>query len=343
MLETVKALCALSGVSSCEDEVRDYIITRARPHAETLRVDVMGNVIVHKKGAARGSTRLMLCAHMDEVGLMVRQITDDGFLKFGAVGGMDRRVLLGKTVYLGPNKVPGVIGVKPIHLTTAEERKVIPKLTDLFIDIGAKDKESAEALVPLGTTAAFSGEVLEFGEGFLKAKALDDRVGCAILLHLLERDLPMDCTFVFTAQEEVGTRGALAAAFAETPDIALIIEGTTAADNPSLKDHRKVCVPGAGPVIAVMDGGTIYDRALFERLRGLAEEHNIPWQVKRTIAGGTDAAAIQRTKEGVRVCAISAAVRYIHAPTSVVCTRDLAQMETLARLFIESIAKEEEK
>lgn len=340
MVNTLKTLCALSGVSSFEDEVRNYIIKRVSPYADDLRVDAMGNLIVFKKGAKAAGSKLMLCAHMDEVGLIVKSITEDGYLKFACVGGIDRRVLLGKRVAIGDQKVTGIIGLKAIHLTTPEERKRVPKLEDYYIDIGAKDRESAEKLVTEGDCGVFVSDVVEFGSQMLKAKAIDDRAGCAVLVKLLEEELPMDCTFVFTVQEEVGTRGAFGAAFSVTPEIAMVLEGTTAADNPALDESCQVCWPGKGPVISWMDGGSIYDRELFELLRDLAEKHQVPWQMKHYLAGGTDAGAIQRTKTGVRVTGISAAVRYLHAPSSVASIPDLENMLVLARLFIGAVAEQ---
>jgi len=280
---------------------------------------------------------------MDEVGLMIRRITDEGYLKFDAVGGIDRRVLIGKRVYLGKKRLPGVIGLKAYHLVGPDEGKKIPKLEEFYIDIGAKNKESAEQLVSIGDYAAFDADILEFGDGMLKAKAVDDRVGCAAMVKLLETELPMDCFFAFTVQEEVGTRGAFGAAFSLTPEIALVLEGTTAADSPAMEDHQKVCIPGKGPVIPFMDGGTVYDRKLFELLRELAGRSGIPWQTKHFISGGTDASAIQRTKKGVRVCAVSAAVRYLHAPSSVVSIRDMEQLYALARAFICAVARGEQE
>ena len=270
---------------------------------------------------------------------MVKSVTDEGCLKFGCVGGIDRRVLLGKRVSVGERGIPGVIGLKAIHLTTAEERKKVPKLTDLYIDIGAKDKDEALAQVELGDVCTFVSDVVEFGDGMLKAKAIDDRVGCAVMVKLLEEELPMDCTFAFTAMEEVGTRGAFGAAFSVTPETALVLEGTTAADIPALEPERQVCWPGKGPVLSWMDGGTIYDRELFELLRELAEKNGLPWQMKHYLSGGTDAKAVQRTKEGVRVAGISAAVRYLHAPSSVCSLDDARQMLALARLFIGAMAQ----
>ena len=339
MKETLKTLCSLSGVSSFEDEVRGCIQKRVEPYADSVRTDALGNLIVFKRGAKPAGNRLMMCAHMDEVGLMVKSVSEDGYLKFGCVGGIDRRVLLGKEVAVGNGRVPGVIGLKAIHLSTPEERKKVPRLTDLYIDIGAKNKEEALARVELGDVCAFVSDPLELGGGMLKAKAIDDRVGCAVMVKLLEEDLPMDCTFVFTAQEEVGCRGAFGAAFSVTPEIALVLEGTTAADVPSLSEDRQVCWPGKGPVLSWMDGGAIYDRELFERLRALAEENGLPWQMKHYISGGTDARAVQRTRAGVRVAGISAAVRYLHAPNSVCSISDVEQMLALARLFLQDQAR----
>ena len=334
-LENLKALCALDGVSGDEDRVRDFIRRQAEPWAETVRTDALGNLIIYKRGRKPAGNKLLLCAHMDEVGLIVTRATEDGFLRFDFVGGVDRRVALGKPVVLGPNKIPGVIGMKAIHMLSAEERKKVPKTEALYLDIGAADKEEALSKVPLGTYGSFVGEPEELGDGFLKAKAIDDRVGCAILLELLKEDLPLDVTFAFTAQEEVGTRGAFGAAFSVTPEVALVLETTTAADLPGVEGARRVCAPGRGPVISYMDGGTIYDRGLFETLRRLAEERQIPWQVKEYIAGGNDARTIQRSKAGVRVAALSAAVRYLHAPASVGSLSDFEDMLKLTRAFLE--------
>ena len=340
MLETLKTLCRLNGVSGDEDQVRDYLRAQAAPWASSIRTDALGNLIVEKKGTRSDGPRLMLAAHMDEVGLIVTHVTDGGFLKFDFVGGVDRRVAIGKPVTLGPERIPGIIGLKAIHLVSREEEKKAPKTDALYIDIGAKDKERALALVQPGVYGSFVGEPEELGSGLLKAKAIDDRIGCAILLDLLKEDLPMDVTFVFTAQEEVGTRGAFGAAFSVVPDIALILETTTAADLPGVDEHRRVCAPGKGPVISYMDGGTIYDRPLFELLRRLAEEHRIPWQTKEYIAGGNDARSVQRARAGVRVAAISAAVRYLHAPASVGSAADFQNMRALTMHFIQALAEQ---
>lgn len=337
MLETVKKLCSLSGVSGYEDEVRSYIIGRARELADTVSTDCMGNVFAFKKGIAEAGKTVMVCAHMDEVGLIVTDIEKEGYLRFACVGGIDRRVLIGKKVFVGDGKVPGITGIKAFHMVTAEEEKNVPAVEDMYIDIGASSREEAEKLVRLGDAVAFDGECYEFGDGYLKAKAIDDRVGCAAMLKLLERELPCDTWFVFTVQEEVGTRGAAAAAFSVNPDIALILEGTTAADLPEVGEGKSICSLGGGVVIPFMDGGTIYDRGLTSKLGRIADENGIKWQTKRRIAGGTDASVIQRSRGGTAVAAVSCAVRNIHSPVSVAKIADFESMPILAELFLKNV------
>jgi len=335
VIQLTKALCALDGVSSYEDEVRDYIRKQLTPYAGEIGTDAVGNLLVFKKGRSRPKRPLMLCAHMDEVGLMVKSITEEGYLKFSFVGGIDRRVVIGKPVRVGPKKLPGVIGIKAYHLVSKEEEEKVPKVEELYIDIGAADKAAAEKLVSPGDVCAFAGEVVSFGQGFLKAKALDDRIGCAVLTALAMEALPEDVWFVFTAQEEVGARGAFGAAFGLKPELAIIVEGTTAADIPGVDAHRTVCAPGGGPVLPFMDGGTIYDRGVFEALVRTAEENGIPWQTKQFISGGTDASAVQRSRDGVRVGAVSAAVRYIHSPSSVAAEKDIEAMLALLKAYLD--------
>ncbi len=339
ILDTLETLCCLEGVSGGEDEVRDYILERAMPHADEIRTDPMGNLMVFKKGAVAPSKRVMLCAHMDEVGLIITWITEDGYLHFSQAGGLDRRVILGKKVFVGPDRVLGVVGVKAVHMTTAEQRKKLPEMKDMFIDIGAKDKAEAEKLVHVGDLAAFDDRVVRFGDGFVKAKAIDDRVGCATMLELIEGDIPCDCWFAFTTQEEVGTRGATVAARSIQPDVALVLEGTTAADLPDVEGAGRVCSPGSGVVIPFMDRGTIYDRELFKTLTRLAEENEIPWQTKSKIAGGTDGSAMQRSGAGAAVAAVSVPLRNIHSPACVAKISECEDQLRLARLFLAEMGK----
>ena len=337
MLELIKTLCALDGVSGSEEAVQDALAARVGPFADSMRTDAMGNLIVFKKGKKTPSKSLMLCAHMDEVGVIVTGITEDGYLRLAAVGGIDRRVLIGKTVYLGPNRVFGVVGNKAVHLVKKDERDKIPPLDDMYIDIGARSREEAAGLVSLGDVGAFDGSVVEFGGGFVKAKALDDRFGCAILVRLLETELPVDCTFVFTVQEEAGTRGAFGAAFSVKPDIALIVEGTTAADLPSVPASKRVCGLGKGAVIPFMDNMTIYNRELYALLTALADRNGIPWQTKTYISGGTDAGAVQRSRAGVMTAGIAAPIRNLHSPSCVGAVSDFEAVYRLAEAFLGEI------
>lgn len=339
MLDTLKTLCYLSGVSGFEDEVRDYILERAMPYADEINTDPIGNLMVFKKGKVSTPERVMLCAHMDEVGLIVTGFHDEGYLRFGCVGGIDRRVLIGKTVFVGSERAAGVIGIKPIHLTSDDEEKSVPKVEDLYIDIGCTSREEAEKLVSLGDFCSFDDTVVEFGSGWLKAKAIDDRVGCAAMLKLLERELPCDTWFVFTVQEEVGTRGAMIAASRVKADVALVLEGTTAANIPGVGDEKMICEAGKGLVISFMDRGAIYDRGMYRMLSSLAEANGIPWQTKRCITGGTDASAIQRSGAGVRTAVVACAVKNIHSPACVGMIKEFEDMPLLAMLFLESFAK----
>ena len=338
MLNRAKELCALSGVGGWEDEVRDYIAQCAAPYADEMRVDAMGNLIVFKRGKKATGKKLMLCAHMDEVGLIVKRITDDGYIKFVCVGSIDPRVLIGKRVLVGLGRHPGVIGIKAYHLVSKEEEETAPKVNDLYIDIGAKDKKQAEALVELGEPCVFDTPSEDFGDVLFKAKAIDDRLCCAMLLKLMEQELPMDVTFLFSVQEEVGCRGAFGAAFALEPEIALITDCTTACDLPTVQGQSRVCQLGDGPVICYMDNSVVSDRALYEQLRRLARENGIPWQTKHRVAGGTDAKAVQSTKAGIRVIPVSAPIRYLHTPASVGFVRDFENMLKLVRYFINDTA-----
>lgn len=340
MLDTLKTLCYLSGVSGTEDEVRDYILERVLPFSDGIFTDSMGNLIVTKKGLKQTGPRVLICAHMDEVGLIITGIEDEGFLRFDFIGGVDRRVVIGRRIYIGHDRVPGIIGLKPYHLVDKDEEKNVPKREEMYIDIGVCSKEAARELVSLGDTAVFEDSVLEFGEGFLKAKAIDDRVGCAAMIKLIESELPCDCTFAFTVQEEVGTRGAKIVAERIRPDLAIVLEGTTAADIPDVPAGKRICALGEGLVIPFMDKGTIYSRRLYALVTELAESNGIQWQTKTVIAGGTDASVIQRSGTGVDTIAISAPIRNIHSPASIAKISDFEAMPRLAALLLEKLCND---
>jgi len=339
MIEILKQLCALSGVSGDEGEVRDYIVDFVRKHTDDVTVDVMGNVIVAKKGAKTPVQKITLCAHMDEVGIIVTGITKEGYLKFAAAGVIDKRVLVGKVVTFGKNRLSGLIGCKAIHLVKSKDREKVIDISDMYIDIGATNREDAEKLVSLGSTGAFDDDIQGFGDGYIKAKAIDDRIGCAIMMELISSDLPVDCTFAFTVQEEVGLRGAQTVAYRTAPDIALIIEGTTAGDLPSVPENKKICKAGAGVVIPFMDGGSIYNKEIRGVLTDLAEKNNIKWQTKNVVAGSTDGAAFQRSRGGVKTVGIAAPIRNLHSQACVGKISDMEDVMKLARLFLDWAAQ----
>ena len=337
LLDTLKALCPLFGPSGLEDEVRAYIRKEAEPYADRIVETPTGALLVFRQGKKKPKFTVMLAAHMDEVGVIVREIGCDGFLKFGCVGGIDRRVILGKSVFLGEKRVRGVIGMKPIHLTTQEERKSVPKVKELYIDIGARSKEEAEALVEEGEFGCFDPEFLELRGGFVCSKAIDDRLGCALMLEKLKEELPVDTWFAFTVQEEIGSKGAFGAAFEIRPDVVLILEATSAADVPPNKEAAQVCAPCKGPVISLVDKGTVYDAGLFGLLRGIAEEKGIPWQIKTRMVGSTDARAAIQASGGCRAAGLSAPVRYIHSPSCVGNVRDFEAMKVMLDAFLEKM------
>ena len=235
-----------------------------------------------------------------------------------------------------------LIGIKAVHLTTAAERRMMPKTKDLYIDIGAASKAAAEKLVSLGDYGVFDSAVVEFGDGLIKAKAIDDRVGCAALLKLIEDEPPIDTWFCFTVQEEVGLRGAASMAYALDPGIAMVLEGTTAADLAEVEGGKAVCRVRGGVVLPFMDGATIYDAELFELLRDACIKRGIPWQTKTRVAGGTDAGRIHKSRAGVRVCAAAAPVRYIHSPSSVAAAADCEAVLSAARAFLEELGGDDE-
>lgn len=338
MMELLQKLCSLPGPSGCEDAVRDYIRAQAEPVADEIREDSIGNLMVFRKGKKSCGKTIMLAAHMDEVGIICKGYTEDGCIKFGFVGGVDPRVVIGRRVLFGD--VRGVVGIKAVHLTTREERRTMPKTKNLYIDIGASDKKSAEKRVPLGTYGVFDSDCVPFGDGLLKAKAIDDRVGCAVMLTLLFEQPAVDTWFVFSVQEEVGLRGARCAAFDLNPDICLVLEGTTAADLAEVDGSKQVCGLRRGVVIPFMDRATIYHQGMFETLRRLAEESGIPWQTKHRVAGGTDAGRIHLTRDGVITGALATPVRYIHSPSCVAAIDDMNGMLALSRRFLEYMGED---
>lgn len=334
----LKELSELNAVSSREEAVREYIRNRIKGKVDKFETDNLGNLLA-VTGENKKGPKVMLSAHMDEVGLMVVGIDNSGLLKIKPMGGIDERVLLSKRVVIGPNKIPGVIGAKPIHLQEREEREKPVKIPSLFVDIGAKDKNDAEKDVNIGDLAAFDIKAGEFGDRMFKGKALDDRVGCAVLLNLIENTYDFPVYYAFTVQEEVGLRGATVAAFRINPDLALGFEGTSAGDVPASKKHKQSTRIGRGPAISFMDRSVIVNQALVGRLIEVARESGIAYQFRESITGGTEAGAINQSRAGITAGIISVPCRYIHSPVSVLNLDDYENTIKLADAFLKSIER----
>lgn len=335
MLKNVlKELCSLDGVSGYEDDVRKYIEEKAAKYADETTVDPIGNLIIFKKGKKRPKRPVMICAHMDEVGFLVNRITEDGLIRAAAVGGIDPRVLIGRRLKVGPKKLPGIISLKAIHLTTAGEREKSPALSELYVDIGASSRGEAEAKVSLGDQITFDSEPLELGDKCLKAKAIDDRVGCAVMLEML-KDVPAyDTYFVFDTNEEIGSRGATVAAQRIEPGVALIIEGTTACDMPGVPGHMQSTRQRRGAAFSIVDGGTVYSRTLREKVIAAADKAGVKWQYRESANGSTDSGVIHLAGSGALTVGLSAPVRYIHSACCMVHLPDVEEVLKAAKLFI---------
>lgn len=331
MFTLIKELCNLNGTSGREDRIREYIIEKTGDNEYI--VDSLGNLIVHVKGKQRAKNKVAVCAHMDEVGFIATYITDDGLIKFDTVGGIMPAVMSGRKIIF-ENGTRGVIGSKPVHLSSEEEKNTLLSKDKLFIDIGACDKNEAIEYVFPGDTAVFEADFWDTGSKII-SKALDDRVGCAIMLKILEDVPEYDCDLIFSVQEEVGTRGAGCAVNRINPDFAIVLESTTAADVAGVPDDKRVCVQGEGAVISFMDNSTLYDKELFGKMLELGNEKGIKVQVKSAVAGGNDSGIIHKSAGGVRTAAISAPCRYIHSQSNLLEKGDIEACYMLAKALTE--------
>ncbi len=336
----LKELTELNGISGNEHKVREFIKNEVESYADDIKVDNMGNLIVYKKGKG-GRYKLMLSAHMDEVGMMVTGYNESGCLKFKTVGGIDERILPGKRVLAGDSRIPGVIGCKPLHLQEREERNSGIKLKNMYIDIGVGKKEDAEKLLPLGEYIAFHSEFTKFGEKRIKAKALDDRAGCAVIIEALKGEYDFDIFACFTVQEEIGLRGSEIAAYSVNPDLAFVIEGTTCSDVPGVEKQDYSTTMDGGAVLTLMDRTSYSDRSLVDYIYGIAEKNRIKVQFKQTTTGGNDAGKIQLTRGGVKVASISVPCRYIHSPASVMSEKDYKACIKLVKAALEDLNNED--
>ncbi len=348
-LELVKQLSLCFGPSGCEDAVRDMIIEQIEGECDGYCIDRVGNLIARVTGRGmdyrpEAPRRLLLAAHMDEVGFMISHVTKEGYLKFANIGGMDPRVLCGRPVTVGneQGQIPGVIASKAIHLQTKEERGKVTPTTQLYMDIGATDAEDAGKCAAVGDFATFASDFELFGRdnGRMKGKALDDRAGCAALIEIMRAlhddpaDRPFDSYFAFTCCEEIGISGAAVAAYTIAPDWALVLESTAINDVPGATGSARVAELGEGVAISLADNTTIYDTGLVRLALDIGAAQGIPCQVKKRVSGGNDARVIQRSLEGVRVLALSLPTRYIHSASCVAAVSDYASLRELPLAMI---------
>ncbi|GAB6174714.1 M42 family metallopeptidase [Paradesulfitobacterium aromaticivorans] len=331
----LKKLSELNGASGAEKAVREALKEMISPYVDSVFVDKIGNLIAEKKGRLQGP-RVLLAAHMDEIALMVTDITGDGFLKFKPVGGIDARILVSKAVKINEN-ITGVIGAKAIHLQKAGERHKALTYEQLYIDIGAKSRDEASQRVNLGDYAYFITSFAAFGDGLWKGKALDDRVGCAALVEILQNEYDFPIIAAFTVQEEIGLRGARVAAYHTEPDFAIVVETTVAADTLDRQENEWVTEVGKGPACSVMDRSTLYNPKLVRLVTELAAHKGIPLQLRRGGSGGNDAGRIHLSKSGVTTIALSVPCRYIHAPVSVISDKDYQGLISLIDQILREI------
>lgn len=327
----IKRLTDANGLPGFECEVREIIKEEIKPYVNEMYTDRMGNLIAVKNKDKEGR-HLALSAHMDEVGLCVSHIDKDGYIRFHSWG-VDARILPAKIVRIGKNRVVGVTGTKAIHLQEPDERSKALPIDKLYIDIGAESKEEAEKLVEPGDFVAFDSDYVEFGSK-IKAKALDDRVGCLAIIEALKSDYPYKLTACFVVQEEVGLRGSIISAYQIDADLVLNLEGTIAADTMGIKEHQSVNIQGAGPSISMIDRTSIYLKKYIDALIEVADKNGIPYQFRRSQMGGTDAANYHAAHGGTPVIGLALPCRYIHSPVSIVDKKDLEDFLKLTQKFI---------
>ncbi len=331
----LRELCAARGVSGDEGEIRAAIAAHLTDCE--LYTDAMGNLLARRP--AKGKKKILFAAHMDEVGLIISGIEDSGFLRFKTVGGIGSEVLLGKKVLIGRKNIPGIVGIAAVHLQSKEKREALPREEDMYIDIGAANRAEAEDAVSLGDTAVFPPHFSEFGDGLIDARAIDDRVGCAILIRLLQKKYEhVEVMGAFTAQEEVGTRGASAAAEYFRPDLAVVLESTFCSDLFPTEAEKHITTLGKGPAIPFMDRTATPDRLLVSSLSLTAKLHRIPWQYKRVAGGGTDAGVISRAAEGIPTAVVAIPCRNLHSPSTVISKEDYENMWKLIDTWLETAA-----
>jgi len=343
LVEILEKLANASGVTGREDEVRSLMIKYLKPYADEVKEDKIGNVVAIKKGK-KNASKLMLAAHMDEIGLLVKTITKEGFLQFMKMGGIDDRVLLAQKVMVCTENglLHGIIGSKPPHIQKEDERKRVLASDELFIDIGAENQEEARKMgVRIGDPVEFDIKFAKLSKDIVIGKAFDDRAGCVAMIEVMKRLEKTDCTIfaVGTVQEEVGCRGAVTSAFGLSPDLGIALDVTVAGDTPGVKESEAPVKLGKGPSLGIADSGLITHRKVLKLLIDTAEENKIPYQLEAGLAGTTDASRIALAREGVPSGPLSIPTRYIHSPTSMINLTDVENVVKLTLAAVKNIPK----
>jgi putative aminopeptidase FrvX len=341
--ENLEKLSNACGVTGREEEVRKLLSKLMEPYVDEVLVDRLENVIAIKKGAKSG-LKVMLAAHMDEVGLMVKTMTKEGFLQFAKMGGIDDRILLAQKVTVHTQKGPlqGIIGSKPPHIQKEDERKKVVTYDQLFIDVGAENRKDAERMgIKIGDPVSFDVKYAKLEKSVVTGKAFDDRVGCAIMIEALKKLDNTDCTIyaVGTVQEEVGLRGAATAAFGIDPDIGIALDVTVAGDVPGVREVETSVKMGKGPVLTVADAGLITHPKVMRMLLSAADENKIKYQVETGLPGATDAARMSLTRQGVPSGTVSIGTRYIHSPVGMLSLKDAKDCARLTVAAVREIQK----
>ncbi|MCX7995199.1 MAG: M42 family metallopeptidase [candidate division WOR-3 bacterium] len=331
----LKELTEINGVSGDEDRIRNFIKEKIHKYADEIIEDDYGNLVV-RKGKVK-KTKILLAAHMDEVGMMITGIEKNGLLKFKTIG-LRTQSILAKRVLIGEKKIPGIIGHKPVHLLHSQEKSKVPEVRELFIDIGASSKEEAEKIIQIGDMATFDTKFTRNGD-LLFGKAFDNRLGCFILIELISKtDIP--AYYAFTVQEELGLRGARVVSFRINPDVAIAVDTTASGEFPEKKDLPMYPAIGKGPALTIADASILCDRNLLELFERTAQKYRIPYQHKQPMVGGTDAGVMHLTRDGVPAMVISTPARYIHSPISIASIHDIKNSIKLLSLGLEQILKE---
>lgn len=336
----LKQICEIPGAPGFEKPVRDLVISLVKPHVDELHIDNIGNVIALKKGVRNpDGKRVMLAAHMDEIGFIVSHIDEQGFLRFNTLGGFDPKTLTAQRVIVhGKKDFIGVMGSKPIHVMTPEEKTKLPKTTDFFIDLGMP-KEEVEKYITIGDPVTRDRELIEMGD-CVNCKSIDNRVAVFIVIEALKqlKNPAYDVYATFTVQEEVGIRGANVAAHSINPDFGIALDTTIAFDVPGAAPHEKVTELGKGTAIKIMDAMTICDYRMVAFMKHIATKESISWQPELLTAGGTDTAGVQRMgKQGAIAGAISIPTRHLHQVIEMAHKSDIADSISLLVACLEQL------